>query len=113
MQLAADYFVFELRDQIKNPQQWDAIGATMVSKSIGSAQSPSRMEREFIQPMRILALSFLMRAVKLVWVEHNFDPATGLPGLKYRVVCERVWQALFRKAAKMIEFVSEIIIKNI
>lgn len=42
----------------------------------------------------ILALSFLTRAVKLVWVEHNFDPATGLPGLEYRVVCERVWQAL-------------------
>ena len=58
MQLAADYFVFELRDQIKNPQQWDAIGATMVSKSIGSAQSPSKLETDIVNPMRILTLAF-------------------------------------------------------
>lgn len=58
MQLAADYFVFELRDQIKNPQSWDAIGATMVSKSIGSAQSPSKLETNIVNPMRILTLAF-------------------------------------------------------
>lgn len=58
MQLAADYFVFELRDQIKNPQSWDAIGATMVSKSIGSAQSPSKLETDIVNPMRILTLAF-------------------------------------------------------
>ena len=41
-----------------NPARWDLVNAYMESKSIGSAQSPSRLEREFIQPMRVLSLAF-------------------------------------------------------
>jgi hypothetical protein len=58
LQLASDYYVFELRDLVLTPQRWDLIGALVESKSIGSAQSPSRMEREFIGPMRVLSLAF-------------------------------------------------------
>jgi hypothetical protein len=58
LQLAADFYVFELRDNVLNPQKWDLVGAVMESKSIGSAQSVSRLEREFISPMRVLSLAF-------------------------------------------------------
>jgi len=58
MQLATDYYVFELLNQVANPQAWDNVGALMEGKSSGSAQSPSQLERRFITPMRILALSF-------------------------------------------------------
>ena len=58
MQLAADFYAFELRGFIADPQKWDLVGAIMESKSTGSAQSPSRLEREFVSPMRILALAF-------------------------------------------------------
>ena len=43
---------------MKSYQKWDFINTLMESKSIGSAQSPSRLEREFISPMRILSLAF-------------------------------------------------------
>jgi hypothetical protein len=58
LQLAGDFYTFELLPQVKNPQRWDLIGSLMESKSIGSAQSPSKMEREFISPMRVLSLAF-------------------------------------------------------
>ena len=58
MQVAADFYVFELRDFVANPQAWDLVGDFAVMKSVGSAQSPSRLEREFIAPMRILGLAF-------------------------------------------------------
>jgi hypothetical protein len=58
VQLAGDYYAFELRDLVAAPNRWDLVAALMESKSIGSAQSPSRLEREFLSPMRILALAF-------------------------------------------------------
>uniref|UniRef100_A0A7S4EV24 Uncharacterized protein n=1 Tax=Chrysotila carterae TaxID=13221 RepID=A0A7S4EV24_CHRCT len=58
LQLGADFYVFELRDQISNPQKWDLVGSLAEGKSIGSASSPSRLEREFLSPMRILSLAF-------------------------------------------------------
>ena len=44
--------------QVADPQKWDLVGALMEGKSVGSAQSPSQIERRFILPMRVLALSF-------------------------------------------------------
>lgn len=55
MQLAADFYTFELLDRVGNPQRWDLIGAWI---GIGGDTSASRLEREFLTPMTILALAF-------------------------------------------------------
>ena len=55
MQLAADFYCFELLDRAKSPQKWDLIGAFV---GLGSDPSASRLEREFISPMTILSLAF-------------------------------------------------------
>lgn len=58
MQLAGDFYVFELRDLIGQPGRWDVIAALTESTDIGSAASVSKFEREFLTPMRILSLAF-------------------------------------------------------
>lgn len=58
MQLAGDYYVFELLDLLKEPGRWDIIATLTESTSIGSAASVSKLEREFLTPMRILSLAF-------------------------------------------------------
>lgn len=58
LQLAGDYYVFELHDNVANPQAWDLVGGSMIGRNIGSAQSPSKMERDIINPMRVLSLAF-------------------------------------------------------
>jgi len=55
MQLGADFYTFELLDRVRNPQRWDLIGAFI---GVGGDSSASRLEREFISPMTILALAF-------------------------------------------------------
>ncbi|KAL1525299.1 hypothetical protein AB1Y20_020161 [Prymnesium parvum] len=58
IQLAGDFYVFELRELIGYPGRWDQIGALTETTNIGSAASVSKLDREFLTPMRILALSF-------------------------------------------------------
>jgi hypothetical protein len=58
LQLDGDYFAFELTPLLAQPGRWDKIFALTESTNIGSAQSVSRLDREFITPMRILALAF-------------------------------------------------------
>ena len=58
LQLDGDYFAFELTPLLSQPGRWDKIFALTESTNIGSAQSVSRLDREFITPMRILALAF-------------------------------------------------------
>jgi len=58
LQLAGDYYVFELRDLLREPGRWDLVSALTESSSIGSAASVSKLEREFLTPMRILSLAF-------------------------------------------------------
>ena len=58
MQLAGDFYVFELRELVGYPGRWDQIGALTESTNIGSAASVSRLDREFLTPMRILSLAF-------------------------------------------------------
>ena len=55
MQLAADFYVFELRERVAQPQRWDLIGAFL---GLGGEPSASRLEREFLSPMTALALAF-------------------------------------------------------
>lgn len=58
MQLAGDFYVFELRELVGYPGRWDQIGALTETTNIGSAASVSKLDREFLTPMRILALAF-------------------------------------------------------
>jgi len=58
MQLAGDFYVFELRELVGFPGRWDQIGTLTETTSIGSAVSVSKLDREFLTPMRILSLSF-------------------------------------------------------
>jgi len=57
-QLDADYFAFELVPLLDQPGRWDNIFKITESTNIGSAASVSRLEREFITPMRQVALAF-------------------------------------------------------
>lgn len=58
LQIAADYYVFELLDLVENPTRWNQIAELSSSTNIGSAASVSKVEREFFTPMRILSLAF-------------------------------------------------------
>merc|ERR1719223_217709 len=58
LQISADYYLFDLRDQIEDVQEWGKIGQMFNSMNARGGQGqPSNMERNFINPMRILALS--------------------------------------------------------
>ena len=58
LQLSADYYIFDLAPMLKEPGRWDLIGEITSSSNIGSAASVSRLDREFVTPMKILALAF-------------------------------------------------------
>ena len=57
LQTAADFYIFELQDLLGDIQQWGDIGQLFqVNNNRGQGQ-PSRIERDCINPMRILLLS--------------------------------------------------------
>lgn len=57
LQINADYYVFELQELMDDPQKWGDIGQLFqVNNNKGQGQ-PSRIERDYVNPMRILALS--------------------------------------------------------
>lgn len=55
VQLGADTYTFVLRERVRSPQQWDLVGSFL---GLGGDGSGSRLERELINPMTILSLSF-------------------------------------------------------
>merc|ERR1712071_24875 len=58
LQISADYYLFDLRDQIKDINQWGEINALFNSQNARGGQGqPSALERNFVNPMRILSLS--------------------------------------------------------
>lgn len=58
LQTFADYYLFDLRDQILDTNQWGEVGALFNSQNARGGQGqPSAVERNIINPMRILALS--------------------------------------------------------
>jgi hypothetical protein len=57
LQLAADYYAFELKPLVDDPAKWQVVSELGASKNIGSAASVSFLEREFFTPMRILVNS--------------------------------------------------------
>jgi len=58
LQTAADFYVFSLQDMIGDIDQWGEVGQLYrVNNNKGQGQ-PSKIERDFVNPMRILLLSF-------------------------------------------------------
>jgi hypothetical protein len=58
MQLSADYYMWELQELLDQTDDWGEVGQLFQSSSARGAQGqPSRMERQFINPMRIIGLS--------------------------------------------------------
>jgi len=57
LQIAADFYVFELQNMVGNVDDWGDINQLVrVNNNRGQGQ-PSRIERDFVNPMRILGLS--------------------------------------------------------
>jgi hypothetical protein len=57
LQTSADYYVFELQDKVKDIDDWGEIGELFRANSNRGQGNPSRIEREYVNPMRILGLS--------------------------------------------------------
>ena len=58
LQLDADFYFFELGAQLDNPGRYDRISALTEAGTAGAATTTSRMEREFVTPIKILSLAF-------------------------------------------------------
>lgn len=57
LQIAADYYVFELQSILGNTDEWGDIGQLFrINNNKGQGQ-PSRIERDYLNPMRVLLLS--------------------------------------------------------
>jgi hypothetical protein len=57
LQKSADYYVFELQDKVKDIDDWGEIGELFQANNNRGQGNPSRIEREYVNPMRILGLS--------------------------------------------------------
>eukprot|EP00549_Striatella_unipunctata_P009622 CAMPEP_0118678198 /NCGR_PEP_ID=MMETSP0800-20121206/3075_1 /TAXON_ID=210618 ORGANISM="Striatella unipunctata, Strain CCMP2910" /NCGR_SAMPLE_ID=MMETSP0800 /ASSEMBLY_ACC=CAM_ASM_000638 /LENGTH=256 /DNA_ID=CAMNT_0006574007 /DNA_START=127 /DNA_END=897 /DNA_ORIENTATION=+ len=57
LQISADFYVFELQGQVKDIDEWGNIGTLFQTKNQRGQGNPSRIERDFVNPMRILGLS--------------------------------------------------------
>eukprot|EP00548_Thalassiothrix_antarctica_P005293 CAMPEP_0194147028 /NCGR_PEP_ID=MMETSP0152-20130528/22475_1 /TAXON_ID=1049557 /ORGANISM="Thalassiothrix antarctica, Strain L6-D1" /LENGTH=327 /DNA_ID=CAMNT_0038847699 /DNA_START=69 /DNA_END=1052 /DNA_ORIENTATION=+ len=59
LQISADYYLWELQELMENPSDWGDVGQLFrVNNNKGQGQ-PSRIERDYVNPMRILSLSML------------------------------------------------------
>jgi hypothetical protein len=57
LQIAADSYIFDLQDMVLNTDTWGDVGQLFrVNNNRGQGQ-PSKVERDFVNPMRILLLS--------------------------------------------------------
>mmetsp|Transcript_10732 Transcript_10732/g.17785 ORF Transcript_10732/g.17785 Transcript_10732/m.17785 type:complete len:300 (+) Transcript_10732:44-943(+) len=57
LQISADYYLWDLQEKLGDTQEWGAVGELFrVNNNKGQGQ-PSKIERDFINPMRILSLS--------------------------------------------------------
>jgi len=58
IQTSADYYLWELQDQVASIDDWGEIGQLFQNSGARGGQGqPSRIERQFVNPMRILGLS--------------------------------------------------------
>lgn len=58
LQIAADYYIFDLQDKIGDIDEWGNIGQLFQTNNARGGQGqPSKIERDFVNPMNIVLLS--------------------------------------------------------
>ena len=57
LQISADFYLWELQDKVSDPDEWGEINAIFQVNNNKGQGIPSRVERDFVNPMRILGLS--------------------------------------------------------
>mmetsp|Transcript_29138 Transcript_29138/g.35509 ORF Transcript_29138/g.35509 Transcript_29138/m.35509 type:complete len:281 (+) Transcript_29138:123-965(+) len=58
LQISADYYIFELKKQLDDLDSWGEVNSLFSSSNARGGQGqPSKIERDFINPMRIVSLS--------------------------------------------------------
>jgi hypothetical protein len=57
LQTAADFYIFELQGLLSDVDQWGEVGQLFRTSNNRGQGQPSRIERDYINPMRILLLS--------------------------------------------------------
>jgi hypothetical protein len=58
LQLAADYYIFDLQTMVRDTDEFGAVNDLVASKgSRGGGGGASRIERDYVNPMRIIGLS--------------------------------------------------------
>lgn len=58
LQISADFYLFELRSKVGNIEEWGYVNELVQTNNARAGQGqPSRLERDFVNPMRILGLS--------------------------------------------------------
>jgi len=57
LQISADYYMFDLKEFVTDFDSWGEINSMFSSNNARAGVSVSRIERDFINPMRILTLS--------------------------------------------------------
>lgn len=55
--ISSDFYIFELQEKLESTDDWGEIGQLFQANGGRGASLPSRIEREFVNPMRILGLS--------------------------------------------------------
>ena len=58
LQLSADYYIFDLLPLVKDVNEWESVAQLFNSRQGRSGGQPSKIERDFINPMRILGSAF-------------------------------------------------------
>lgn len=88
LQIAADYYVFELQGRLADTDDWGEINQLFrVNNNKGQGQ-PSKIERDYTNPMRILALSMPpdeadeMRTVQFKFEKAMFKVGKAVSGVR-------------------------------
>lgn len=59
LQVAADYYVFDLQDKVADIDEWGEINQIFQTNNNKGQGQPNKVERDFTNPMRIIGLSML------------------------------------------------------
>ena len=57
LQTSADYYIWDLQEKVKNVDDWGEIGELFQVNNARGGGQPNRIERDYVNPMRILGLS--------------------------------------------------------
>lgn len=57
LQISADYYLWDLQDKMADTNEWGEVGQIFQANNNRGQGQPNKVERDFINPMRILGLS--------------------------------------------------------